>query len=363
MSKNKNDRTKSADARAAAERDLERRIDELSRMLGVDLSGGDDAPATAETAAVGMATTDKCAAECDAAQGVDSETAERVLRALGADKRKAETLARLFDFKADDATLRALASAIGYAKDARQAVKPRGIHGGHRRRLRAAARSDRDLDSFSDIEILETLLSFVIPQRNTNPIAHSLLDRFGSLLGVFRARRDELYEVSGMTRTAAELFGILTVICLWNGAPQISIAGHADAAAFFGAVYMGGASDGTRVAYLDGGFGLLAVEKLSDSDDVTPIIGSVCRYSASYVIVSRRESGLFPSRFEPTEKLARLSEILRSVDARLLDCFVFTDYGYYTLGDATAGRCMPEYIFVPAYATALAPELARMLND
>ena len=366
MSEKKFERDTAEEYRVAAERDLRRRLDELALSLGVPQSDGEKgsgvcSEAAATTAAVTRDTAAGAGAKIDVARTLSAETAERILRTLGADRRKAKTLARVLDFRADDDALRALAQAVGYAADASRADKAGGIHGGHRRRLRESARRDGDLDAFSDIEILETLLSFVIPQRNTNPLAHRLLDRFGSLLGVFRAERAALYEVSGMTRAAAELFGVLTVVCLWNGAPQMRIAGHADAAAFFGSVYLGGAHDGTRVAYLDGGFGLIAVEKLAGLADPKPIIGSVCRYSARYVIVSRREEGLFPVRFESAESVARLAETLRSVDARLLDCFVFTDCGYYALSGAPAVRGMPEYVFVPAYASAHAPELAHTL--
>ncbi len=59
------------------------------------------------------------------------------------------------------------------------------MHEGHRERM-----WDRLYfhgDSMSDHELLETLLFFVIPRRNTNPIAHELLDRFGSLEALFSA--------------------------------------------------------------------------------------------------------------------------------------------------------------------------------
>ena len=55
-----------------------------------------------------------------------------------------------------------------------------GVHDGHRDRkreqfLRCGA------ESFADHELLELLLYYAIPQRDTNPIAHALIERFGSL--------------------------------------------------------------------------------------------------------------------------------------------------------------------------------------
>ena len=52
------------------------------------------------------------------------------------------------------------------------------IHAGHRQRLK-----DKYLkcgvDALSDHELLEILLYYAIPQRNTNDIAHELIDKCG----------------------------------------------------------------------------------------------------------------------------------------------------------------------------------------
>lgn len=59
-------------------------------------------------------------------------------------------------------------------------------------------------DCFADHEILEIFLFDVIPRANTNPIAHRLIDRFGSLDGVFRASVSELCTVNGVGTATAE---------------------------------------------------------------------------------------------------------------------------------------------------------------
>ena len=59
-------------------------------------------------------------------------------------------------------------------------------HEGHRQRLKNRFLSD-GLDSFETHNILELLLFYSIPQKDTNGIAHALLDTFGSLKGVFEA--------------------------------------------------------------------------------------------------------------------------------------------------------------------------------
>lgn len=77
------------------------------------------------------------------------------------------------------------------------------LHEGHRARLRQSAKQDEELTSFSEFQVLEYFLSFIIPRKDTNPIAHALIEAFGSLYGVFQATEEELYSINGMTQNAA----------------------------------------------------------------------------------------------------------------------------------------------------------------
>ena len=60
------------------------------------------------------------------------------------------------------------------------------IHDGHRQRLKARF-LEQGLDGFTDVQVLELLLFYAIPRRDTNPIAHELLEKFGSLRQVLEA--------------------------------------------------------------------------------------------------------------------------------------------------------------------------------
>ena len=55
-----------------------------------------------------------------------------------------------------------------------------GIHDGHREKMRQRFLTG-GLDGFADHEALELLLYYAIPRRDTNPIAHALMERYGSL--------------------------------------------------------------------------------------------------------------------------------------------------------------------------------------
>ena len=61
-----------------------------------------------------------------------------------------------------------------------------GVHDGHRQRL-IARFLEEGLDSFEEHNVLELLLFYSIPRRDTNVLAHRLIDAFGSLAGVLEA--------------------------------------------------------------------------------------------------------------------------------------------------------------------------------
>lgn len=80
--------------------------------------------------------------------------------------------------------------------------KTENPHEKHRERMRAKF----EISGFSgmaDHEILEFLLYYTIPVKNTNPIAHSLLNRFHTLERVFQAEIEELKTVDGIGEKSA----------------------------------------------------------------------------------------------------------------------------------------------------------------
>ena len=79
-----------------------------------------------------------------------------------------------------------------------------GIHDGHREKMRQRFLKG-GLDSFADHEALELLLYYAIPRRDTNPIAHALMERYGSLSAVLTAPVEDLKKVEGVGESAAVL--------------------------------------------------------------------------------------------------------------------------------------------------------------
>lgn len=82
------------------------------------------------------------------------------------------------------------------------------LHKGHRSRLRQRFLRE-GLTNFENHVILELLLSFAIPRKDVNDLAHALLSQFGSFSAVLDASYDELTAVEGVGENAAVLLMLL----------------------------------------------------------------------------------------------------------------------------------------------------------
>ena len=82
------------------------------------------------------------------------------------------------------------------------------LHEGHRQRLKERFLRE-GLDHFEPHTVLELLLFYAVPQRDTNELAHRLIARFGSLDAVFDAAFDELCAVEGIGRNTATLLKLV----------------------------------------------------------------------------------------------------------------------------------------------------------
>ena len=82
------------------------------------------------------------------------------------------------------------------------------LHDGHRQRLREQFLTE-GLDGFDDVTVLELLLFYAVPRRDTRPLAEAVLKRFGSLAAVIEARPEDLRAVPGLGEGAAMLLALL----------------------------------------------------------------------------------------------------------------------------------------------------------
>ena len=89
--------------------------------------------------------------------------------------------------------------------------KPPSVHTGHRKRVKDEFLAN-GLNGLPDHRVLELLLFYAIPQGDVNPLAHLLVDHFGSLTGVLHATYDQLVKVKGVGHNTAVLLQLIPAV-------------------------------------------------------------------------------------------------------------------------------------------------------
>ena len=208
--------------------------------------------------------------------------------------------------------------------------KKKPIHSGHRQRMREKA-LEYGFETFKEHEVLEMLLFLGIPQRNTNPLAHELINTFGSFSAVFEADYEDLVAVKGMTQTAA--FSIKMMPEIFSRYIQdkskeklADVEGTKDAFNYFYPKYVGAINEILYLMLLDNAGKVLSLEKLSlggpssSEVEIRKIIERCVKYRATQAILCHNHpSGkLEPSNddFITTSKVYR---VLNSIGVTLVD--------------------------------------------
>lgn len=85
------------------------------------------------------------------------------------------------------------------------------LHSGHRARFRKSL-IEKNFEGVSEHQMLEFILFSCIPRKDTNEIAHRLIDAFGSLANVLDASVEDLMTVNGISESAATQLSALPSI-------------------------------------------------------------------------------------------------------------------------------------------------------
>ncbi len=215
---------------------------------------------------------------------------------------------------------------------------------GHRRRMKERFLNG-GLDGFADHEVLELLLFYAIPQRDVNPLAHRLLDRFGSLAGVLDASPEELAGVEGSGPGTAALLSLIPALsrryAISGGSFDGAVTSSADAGRALLPYFIGETREVMYAACLDGKRRLIGCKLLDRGGNtgtgvnVRRVVECAIGMRAAAVIVAHNHpSGVaVPSR-EDREATLELKKALALVDVELVDHLVIADGDFVSMADA-----------------------------
>ena len=218
------------------------------------------------------------------------------------------------------------------------------IHKGHRERLKQRF-LEEGLDNFTDFQVLELLLFYAIPRQDTNPIAHALMDHFGSLSQVLDAPVEELKKVEGIKGNAATLLALVTQLCRYyqvDSAQRVEILQSLDACgAYLLPRFFGRVRETVFLLCLDAKCKVICCKEIGEgsvnaaSISIRKVVEMALNTNATSVILAHNHpSGLaFPSE-EDVLTTKRLYAALQAVDVVLADHIVVADGDYVSMAQS-----------------------------
>lgn len=219
-----------------------------------------------------------------------------------------------------------------------------GVHDGHREKMRRRFLSG-GLESFAPHEALELLLYYAIPRRDTNPIAHALMARYGSLSAVLNAPVEDLQKVEGIGESAAVLLHLVAPLArraeLEEAAREMAVRSSRQAGQYLLAAFAGKKRETVYQLCLDQKGKLLACKCLGEggvsaaSLDIRKVVENAILTSASAVILSHNHpSGIaLPSR-EDYDVTDRAKAALATIGVTLMDHIIVADGDYVSMADS-----------------------------
>ena len=230
-------------------------------------------------------------------------------------------------------------------------VKEKGeksVHTGHRRRTKDEFLAN-GLNGLPDHRVLELLLFYAIPQGDVNPLAHALIDRFGSLAGVFHATPEQLMEVDGVGQNTAVLFGLVLavaarylqsrnsfdeqLVCTWQFRELLL------------PLFFGQRNELVYLVCMDGKNKLLDAKKLgegiADTVQITTrkVLETALACNATRVVLAHNHvSGVALWSEADLDTTLRLRRVLRDAGIELMDHFIIAGDDMVSMADSGALR-------------------------
>lgn len=231
-------------------------------------------------------------------------------------------------------------------------MKP-NVHDGHRGRLRDKIRKE-GLGKLLPHEVLEYYLYAFVPRRDTNALAHRLLQKFGSIAGVLDADLDALMEIDGMTANAALFFNqlpsLLVMYKMDKALASTNFLRPETAVGYLNELIGNRPVECCAALAVDGKGTLLGTIQFDsgrrDAVDVDTrrLVKELLRTRASGVIVAHNHpSGDVSPSKDDLDTYQMLRQALEPLHITLLDCLVVGGGRAYSLLNAASGDgCAPS---------------------
>ena len=219
----------------------------------------------------------------------------------------------------------------------------KNVNAGHRKRVREAFLK-RDIDSMAEHEILEMLLFYAYTRKDTNKIAHRLINRFGSLQGVFSASYEDLIKVDEVGEAAASLIVLFSRISakynrdIYNNREKLT---KEKLFEMLNTIYRTETEEVAIAIFCDGKGRYINMEEISrgtsceTSFNARLLVETAFRFGAGSIILAHNHPRSFavPSQSD-AQATREVKKILNNLDIRLDDHIIIAEDECYSMKDS-----------------------------
>lgn len=222
--------------------------------------------------------------------------------------------------------------------------KKEQIHKNHRERLKKRF-LDEGLDGFTDFQALELMLFYCIPRRDTNEIAHELMEKFGSLSAVLDARVEDLMKIDYISLNAATYLKMLPQVArryMVDSANQKKVLRTIDECGdYLMSHYIGRQHETVFVLCLDAGCQVICCREVGEGDinsagvSIRKIVELALSVKASSLVLAHNHpSGIALPSVEDVQVTRRVAAALDGVDVILTDHIIVANDDYVSLAQS-----------------------------
>lgn len=222
------------------------------------------------------------------------------------------------------------------------------LHEGHRQRIKTRYLTE-GLDAFEDHQVLEMLLFYCIPMKDTNELAHKMIGEFGSLAGLFEACPKDITKRCGVSENTAIMASLIPSLARryfkgkWGEKPVLdssSKAGEYAVSLFAGRTY-----ENFFVICLDAqnkvNYAALVHEGTINEAPVYPrlIVEAALRHQANSVILAHNHPGgsLQPS-IADVEVTKKITSALEAIAIKVVDHIIVAGDRYTSFAEKRLKR-------------------------
>jgi DNA repair protein RadC len=216
---------------------------------------------------------------------------------------------------------------------------------GHRDRVKRRFREE-GLDHFDEVHVLELVLFYAVPRKDTKGMARALLDQFGSLTKVLEADAKDLENVEGIGENVATFLNLLRDLVRYYSiksaeGPKV-VEDLNECGEYLKNFFVGKSREEVYLMCLDAKCAVQCIKKIGEGSVTSTSVSTrkvmevaLAHNAASVILAHNHPGGYATPSGADVATTRRISMALESVGIRLVDHIVVSGNDFVSMAQSS----------------------------